>query len=115
MKVTAHRTTGNLCSKKYFKRRKTLLTTVVYQNGNCGLVSTDHLDDLISASKIKAFLRLEGLAIIGRDPIRVAAQGYHRHERRKQSLVSLDNYLDKILDFLKIFSYKEITKTVKEP
>jgi hypothetical protein len=92
-----------------------LLTTVIYKNGNCGLVSTDHLAELISASKIKAFLRLEGLAIIGRDPLRVAAKGYHRHERRKESGVSLDNYLDKILCFFKRFSYKEIAKKGEEP
>jgi hypothetical protein len=91
-----------------------LLTTVIYKNGNCGLVSTDHLAELISASKIKAFLRLEGLAIIGRDPLRVAAKGYHRHERRKQS-VSRDNFLDRILYFLKRFRYKEIARNGEEP
>ena len=74
-----------------------MLTTVIYKNGKSGLVSTDHLDELITTSKIKAFLRSDGLAIIGRDPLRAAATGYPRRDRRQQSGVSLDNFLEMVL------------------
>lgn len=74
-----------------------MLTTVIYENGACGLVSTDHLDELIASKKIKQFLRSDGWAIIGRDPLRMPAKGSLHCERRKLPVVSLRNVLDIIM------------------
>ena len=61
-----------------------MLLPVIYQSGACGLVSTSHLDELIAKDKIKQFLRLDGWATIGRDPLRVRERGWRYHERRKR-------------------------------
>ena len=61
-------------------------TTVIYHTGDCGLVTGDRLDELITKAEIRQFLRLEGWTTIGCDPLRVREQGCCCHERRLQCL-----------------------------
>jgi hypothetical protein len=42
----------------------------MYKNNRYGFVDPSALEQLTMASKIKKFLRSEGWAVIGRDPIR---------------------------------------------
>jgi len=73
-----------------------MLTAVIYQNGNCGLVSTDCLYELIDRDEIKQFLRLEGWTTIGVDPIRKELRVDYKGSERRQQIVSLrdDNLLN---------------------
>lgn len=71
-----------------------MLTAVIYQNGDCGLISTHHLDELIVAGEIKQFLRLEGWTTIGIGPIRKELSvDYKGPERRQQFISVYDNKL----------------------
>ncbi|MDH4220968.1 MAG: hypothetical protein OEW23_19595, partial [Candidatus Aminicenantes bacterium] len=56
---------------------------VMYQSGNFGFVTPLLLDDLISANKIKKFLRSKGWATIGISRIRGNGGIYEGPERRK--------------------------------
>lgn len=47
-----------------------MLTAVIYQNGDCGLISTDHLNELIVAGEIRQFLRLEGWTTVDLERIK---------------------------------------------
>jgi hypothetical protein len=47
-----------------------MLIKVMYQNNEYGTVNPFLLDELIASGKIKKFLRSEGWATIGIDPIR---------------------------------------------
>ena len=51
-----------------------MLITVKYRNGRTGRVHAYQLEELISANKIKQFLRSEGWVTIGVDPIRQNGQ-----------------------------------------
>ena len=71
-----------------------MLTAVIYQNGDCGLISTDHLNELILAGEIKQFLRLEGWTNIDLGPIRKELRvNYKGPERRQQFISFYDNEL----------------------
>jgi hypothetical protein len=61
-----------------------MLTLVKYHAGDCRLVRTDHLDELIATAEIKQFLRLEGWATVGCDPLRVRGNERFSQERRQQ-------------------------------
>jgi hypothetical protein len=64
-----------------------MLTAVIYQKGDCGLISTDHLNELIVAGEIKQFLRLEGWTTVDLEPIRKELRvDYKGPERRQQFL-----------------------------
>lgn len=65
-----------------------MLTTVIYQNGDCGLISTDHLNELIVEGEIKQFLRLEGWTTIGLEPIRKELRVDHKGPERRQRFIS---------------------------
>ena len=71
-----------------------MLITVIYKDGGHGLISTTHLDEFIIAGKITQFLRSDGWAIIGRDPLRAAARRGPRYAKRNHSVSSLDKFLD---------------------
>jgi len=72
-----------------------MLTSVRYQNGDCGLVRTDHLDELIATVAIKQFLRLEGWVSIDSDPLRVRGNERLSQERRQQfELLHTENLLN---------------------
>ena len=47
-----------------------MLIKVIYENGAVGSVPSSALSFLISREEIKAFIRSDGWAFIGRDPIR---------------------------------------------
>ena len=51
-----------------------MLITVIYQNNKVGIVDAPHLDEVITSSKIKQFLRTEGWVTIGVDLIRKATR-----------------------------------------
>jgi hypothetical protein len=61
-----------------------MLTLVKYHTGDCELVRTDHIDELIATAQIKQFLRLEGWATVGCDPLRVRENERPFQERRQQ-------------------------------
>lgn len=63
-----------------------MLTAVIYQTGDCGLVSTDYLDELITKAEIKQFLRLEGWITIGSDQLREREKEGYTHDKRQQYL-----------------------------
>jgi hypothetical protein len=65
-----------------------MLTAVIYQNGNCTLVSTDHLDQLIHSGEIKQFLRSEGWATINVQPIRKERRVDYKGPERRQRFAS---------------------------
>ena len=69
-----------------------MLVSVVYRDNKMGLVDTVSLDELICSKKIKKFLRSEGWATIGVDPIRKMKEYcYKGPERRlhiKKSFIS---------------------------
>jgi CheY-like chemotaxis protein len=59
------------------------IVPVMYRTGECDLLDTRFLDQLIRAGEIECFRRRNGLVIIGRDPIRDEEQvTYHGSERR---------------------------------
>ena len=71
-----------------------MLTAVIYQNGDCVLISTDHLNELIVAGEIKQFLRLEGWKTVGLEQIRKELRvDYKGPERRQQFISFHDNEL----------------------
>ncbi len=55
----------------------------MYKNNVYDMVKHTLLDDLIKSGKIKKFLRLEGWAVIGLDPVRGMGGSYEGPERRK--------------------------------
>ena len=63
-----------------------MLTAVIYQTGDCGLVSTDYLDELITKAEIKQFLRLEGWITIGCGQLREREKEGYTHDKRQQYL-----------------------------
>jgi len=72
-----------------------MLTSVIYQNGDCRLIRTDHLDELIATVEIKQFLRLEGWVTVGSDPLRVRENERLSQERRQQfKLFHTENLLN---------------------
>ena len=74
-----------------------MLTAVIYQNGDCRLISTDHLNKLIGAGEIKQLLRLEGWTTLGLDPIRKKLGADHQGPERRQQFISFhDNELANI-------------------
>ena len=65
-----------------------MLTAVIYQNGDCGLISTDHLNELIVAGEIRKFLRLEGWITADREKIRREPRVDHKGPERRQRFTS---------------------------
>ena len=59
-----------------------MITSVVYKNGDIGMIGISSLDELIASEKITKFLRTEGWATIGIDPIREKKRKYKGPERR---------------------------------
>ncbi len=63
-----------------------MLTAVIYQTGDCGLVSTDYLEELITKSEIKQFLRLEGWITLGCGQLRESEREGYTRDKRQQYL-----------------------------
>jgi hypothetical protein len=63
-----------------------MFISVIYQDNKMGIVEDSKLDELISSSKIKQFLRSDGWVTIGGDPIRRRRNrdDYEGRERRRQ-------------------------------
>jgi hypothetical protein len=57
---------------------------VIDQNEECRLVSTERLDELITTSEIKQFLRLAGWVMIGCEPLRGRGKEWVSGERRQR-------------------------------
>jgi PAS domain S-box-containing protein len=72
-----------------------MLIKVLYQNNEYNAVNPLLLDNLIASGKIKKFLRSEGWATIGIDPIRGTGGYYDGPERRNKSLLELLKDKDK--------------------
>jgi len=66
-----------------------MLIDVVYNDNKHDMVDPFLLDELITSGKIKKFLRSEGWATIGSDPIRGTGGLYKGPERRNYSLLKL--------------------------
>src|SRR3990170_7138213 len=66
-----------------------MLIKVEYSDNKHDMVNPFLLDELIASGKIKKFLRSEGWATIGIDPIRGTGGHYKGPERRKYSLLKL--------------------------
>jgi PAS domain S-box-containing protein len=77
-----------------------MLIKVLYQNNEYDVVNPLLLDKLIASGKIKKFLRSEGWATIGIDPIRGTGGYYGGPERRDKSLLESLNDEDKTKDHL---------------
>jgi len=60
-----------------------MLIGVVYKNGECAIVHTDFLDQLIESEQIDKFLRLEGWVNVGDSTLRVVKESYQGIERRQ--------------------------------
>jgi hypothetical protein len=59
-----------LWTEKRFNVGALIQIKIMYKNNRYGFVDPSALEQLTMASKIKKFLRSEGWAVIGRDPIR---------------------------------------------
>ena len=70
---------------------------VVYQDNKYGMVKPSLLDELITTRKIKQFLRSEGWATVGIDPMRGTGGYYSGPERRNTPLLELMNRTKKQL------------------
>jgi hypothetical protein len=69
-----------------------MLISVVYKNGECTLVDSNFLNQLIESKQVNKFLRLEGWIRVGIDQIRVMNDNYKGVEiRQKQTLSNLNN------------------------
>jgi PAS domain S-box-containing protein len=66
-----------------------MLIKVVYSDNKHDMVDPFLLDELIASGKIKKFLRSEGWATVGIDPIRGTGGYYKGPERRSYSLLKL--------------------------
>lgn len=64
-----------------------MLISVIFRDGKKGLIMASLLEDLLIRRKIKKFLRLEGWATVGVDPVRMLGRNsiYTGHERRNSS------------------------------
>jgi PAS domain S-box-containing protein len=72
-----------------------MLIPVLYQSNEYGMVKPLLLDELIASGKIKKFLRSEGWATVGIDPIRGTGGYYTGPDRRNYSLLELLDDEDK--------------------
>ncbi len=61
-----------------------MFITVMYRDGKIGVVDAYQLDELISAKKIKKFMRSDGWVTIGSDPIRETDKNRKGQERRQR-------------------------------
>lgn len=77
-----------------------MLVKVLCQNNEYGIVNPTLLDELISSGKIKMFLRSEGWATIGIDPIRGTGGYYSGQDRRNKAVFESLNDADKTKDQL---------------
>lgn len=59
-----------------------MITSVVYKNGDIGMIGTSSLDELIASEKIIKFLRSGGWVTVGIDPIRGQKRKFKGPERR---------------------------------
>ena len=59
-----------------------MITSVVYKNGDIGMIGTSSLEDLIASEKILKFMRSEGWVTLGIDPVREKKRKYKGTERR---------------------------------
>jgi hypothetical protein len=59
-----------------------MITSVVYKNGDIGMIGTSSLDELIASEKIIKFLRSGGWVTLGIDPIRGKKRKFKGPERR---------------------------------
>jgi hypothetical protein len=71
-------------------RNENMLIRVMYFNDKYDMVMPFILDKLIASKKIKKFLRSEGWATIGLDPVRGIGGSYRGPERRKASNYPLE-------------------------
>jgi hypothetical protein len=62
-----------------------MFITAIYQNGDCKLVRSDCLDELIFNCEIKQFLRIDGWVTVGCDPVRMSGNGCVCRERRHKN------------------------------
>ena len=62
-----------------------MITSVVYKNGDIGMIGTSSLDALITSKKIVKFLRTDGWVTLGIDPIREKKKKYKGPEKRIRS------------------------------
>ena len=60
-----------------------MLIRVMYKNNKYDMVNPNAFDGLISSDKIIKFLRSEGWATVGVDPVRGRGGHYEGSERRK--------------------------------
>ncbi len=63
-----------------------MLLKVIYTDKTIGIVDAARLEELIVKGAIGAFLRLDGWAIIGKDPIRKGCMGFIGADRRRQAV-----------------------------
>lgn len=68
-----------------------MLIRILYLNNNYDMVKLFYLDELIVLRKIKKFLRSDGWATIGLDPIRGMGGSYNGPERRKPLIAHLEH------------------------
>jgi hypothetical protein len=59
--------------------------TVMFTNGKTGIVENYQLDELIASGKIKKFRRSEGWVVVGKDPIRKAAELEIKPKKRQSA------------------------------
>jgi diguanylate cyclase (GGDEF)-like protein/PAS domain S-box-containing protein len=86
-----------------------MLIKVMYQNNEYGTVNPFLLDELIASGKIKKFLRSEGWATIGIDPIRGTGGHYKGPERRIELLKDGDKTKEQL-----IHEMKELRQQISE-
>jgi hypothetical protein len=63
----------------------------MYKNNEIGMVEASQLDTLISSNKIKKFLRSEGWATVGNDPIKKESRVYYKESERRQAVKKAPN------------------------
>ena len=65
-----------------------MLIRVMYSTGKYDMVKDSLLDELIASGGIQRFLRSNGWATMGRDPMRGKGGAYKGPERRKSAAIT---------------------------
>ena len=70
-------------SEKPFRGGGEMYLTVMYKNGEVGMVEAHRLDDLIASGEIEQFLRSDGWVRIGIDPVREQEDALYKGPERR--------------------------------
>lgn len=69
-----------------------MMIRVIYTNGAYDIIKPSLLDEMLESGAVAGFLRKEGWAVIGRDPVRKRSrQPYEGAERREYARIPYES------------------------